>query len=164
MLSGLLIYYYYLNLTLEYSEGRIGNALHNDEASLQATELQHKGAIRVNNFQELEMARFSPDARGYFEGRTCTLKGMLWPISDKEFTLFKMKMACCRADAVPLKIHIVSPELLAADLNARDWVEVTGEIQFRQVPGKADFLTVMQLSDKSGVKKTEPSPSELYEQ
>src|SRR5262249_40066080 len=150
--------------TLEYSAERMGKNLHNDETSLQAQELQNKGAINVRNFQELEMARFSPDARSYFEGRTCTLKGMLWPISDKEFTLFKMKMACCRADAVPLKIHIISPELLAADLNARDWVEVTGEIQFRQVPGKADYVTVMQISDKSGVKKTDPSPSELYEQ
>jgi hypothetical protein len=54
--------------------------------------------------------------------------------------------------------------MLPPGFNARDWVEVTGEIQFRQVPGKADFLTVMQLSDKNGVKKTDPSGSDLYEQ
>ena len=164
MLSGLLIYYYYQNLTLDYSAERIGKNLHNDDTSMQAEALQNKGAVYVKSFQELEMARFSTDSRNYFEGKTCTLKGMLWPLSDKEFTLFRMKMACCRADAVPLKIHIVSPELLAADLQARDWVEVTGEIQFRQVPGKAEYLTVMQLQDKNGVKKTDPSSTELYEQ
>ncbi|HLW64884.1 MAG TPA: hypothetical protein VKS79_06145, partial [Gemmataceae bacterium] len=160
MLSGLLIYYYYQGLTLDYSMDRLNP--HAEGPALDARELQHKGAVNVY-FQELEMARFSQSSRDYFEGKTCSLKGMLWPMNDHEFTIFKMKMACCAADAVPLKIRIISPDMLAADLNKGDWVEVTGEIQFRQVPGKGEYITVMQLPDKNGVKKIDPSGQDLYD-
>jgi uncharacterized membrane protein YcgQ (UPF0703/DUF1980 family) len=92
------------------------------------------------------------------------MRGMLWPVNNQEFTLFKMKMTCCAPDAIPLRIRIISPEPLDPDLHPKEWVEVTGEIQFRPEPGKTDeFFTVMQLSSKDGVKKTDPTGLELYE-
>jgi uncharacterized membrane protein YcgQ (UPF0703/DUF1980 family) len=45
--------------------------------------------------------------------------------------------------------------------NQRDWVEVSGQIQFRQ-SDKGEYIPVLQLRSRADIRKTDPGNS-LYE-
>lgn len=108
-------------------------------------------------FRELSEAAYTPSARKHFEGKYGKLAGrvMKLPGSDKDFTLFRIKMRCCAADAVPVQVRIISPKSLT-QLDNQTWVEVTGQIQFRKLAGKDQYLPVLHLPSVNAVKKTAP--------
>jgi uncharacterized repeat protein (TIGR03943 family) len=119
--------------------------------------VQAKGGEMVElGFKELSNAALVPAAREELEGKTGRLRGMYARQgSDKEFTLFRVKMNCCAADAIPLEVRIVSPENITR-INDKQWVEVEGQIQFRKVGGKNKYLPVLQLKSADQVKKIAP--------
>jgi len=108
----------------------------------------------VLGFKELDNARYTQKSRDFFEGQTANLKGKFSPVTDKEFTLFRMRMTCCAADAIPLKVRIMSPEpILYA---SGEWVEIAGPITFRQVTGSDEYVPVIMLDSGDKVKPTRP--------
>lgn len=114
------------------------------------------GAAVVFDFNELSLSAHDPARRAAFEGRPAKIKGQFRKIGDREFTLFRMKMTCCAADTIPLKARIVTTFVPYA-FKDHDWVEVSGVVQFVEIPGSAgQFLPVLRVSDEKGIQKSTP--------
>jgi hypothetical protein len=112
------------------------------------------------DFKELKAAASSSSMREYFEGRTGRLKGQYVPSGqEKVFSLIRLKMRCCGADAVPADVVILAPQPVSG-LKSMDWVEVQGVIQFNKRANRNEFVPVLQM-DK--ISPTAPEP-ELYMQ
>jgi hypothetical protein len=104
------------------------------------------------SFNELNEAALDSGKREALAGQTAILEGRFKRLSDKEFTLFRLKMTCCGADAVPLKVRIVAPQAV----NGRqdfDWVRVKGVIQFIKAPGQERYTPVLRLPDITDVQE-----------
>jgi hypothetical protein len=114
--------------------------------------LGQDGPVSELSFRELDGAAYSPERRSLYEGKTYKLKGQFAPGgSDTVFTLVRMKMNCCAADAVPV------PAVIMIDPNAKEkldvaayqgkWVEVTGQVQFRtrKLAGREEWVTVVMV-------------------
>lgn len=97
-------------------------------------------------FNDLNEAAFDADKRKSYTGQTAILEGKFNRLSDKEFTLFRLKMTCCGADAVPLKVRIVSPQALSG-FGEGEWVRVKGVIRFIKVPGQERHTPVLMIND-----------------
>ena len=119
------------------------------------------GEAKVRKFNELNDAALDEGKRKYMEGETTLLEGRFKRLSDKEFSLFRMKMTCCAADTVPLKVRIVVPQALSG-YNDFDWVRVKGQLQFLAVPGQNRYIPVLMVADIRDVVKGEPTNE--YEQ
>src|SRR5260370_514607 len=124
MLAALLIYYHYHRMELTYSTpylmGGKAEEILNDSGNASATKNDAK-EIPLG-FQTLTQDAPNPALHAAYEGNVGTLKGLYKPITDKQFSLMRLKMTCCRADAVPLKVRLISPEPL--DYEPRNSVEV----------------------------------------
>lgn len=108
-------------------------------------------------FNELNEAAYDPGKREGLQGSVAVLEGRFKRLADKQFTLFRMKMTCCAADSVPLKVQIVVPQALSGFTDG-DWVQVKGQIQFFQIPGKDQYVPVLMVADIPDItKKTAPS-------
>lgn len=114
-------------------------------------------------FNDLKAAAFSPSQRDTYQGRTVIMEGRFKRLADKEFTLYRLKMACCAADAVPLKVRIVVPQSLGSIADS-SWVEVKGQIQFRKPPGSEHYIPVIMVADISDVKDKKTPPPNEYEE
>jgi hypothetical protein len=121
-----------------------------------------KQGVTLMRFNELAVAALRPNSRDYYEGMSIQLKGQFLPVSDKEFQLYRMKMTCCVADAVPLKARIISPVTLQK-IQPNEWVTVTGELQFRKVAGQNEWVPVVMLDSDDQIKPAEPD-NNAYEQ
>jgi hypothetical protein len=116
------------------------------------------GELLALNWTELAGAAFDPMRRDFYEGKSGMLKGLFHPgPSDRDFTLVRMKVTCCYPDAVPLLVAIVSPEPIT-DIQKLDWIEVTGQIQFRKLRGREDYIPVLQLRGREAIRKVPPDP------
>jgi hypothetical protein len=103
-----------------------------------------KGYLGQLQFKELEGVPNNPTRRQFYEGKIAQLTGQFVasPSTDRMFSLVRMKIRCCAADAVPLPAAVIVDDSQvqevpveqrvpnAAALN-RKWVEVTCQIQFR---------------------------------
>jgi hypothetical protein len=103
-------------------------------------------------FNELNDAAFDADKRTAYAGKTAILEGRFLRLGDKEFTLFRLKMTCCGADAVPLKVRIVAPQSVNG-FNDHDWVRVKGVIQFIKLPGQDRYSPVIRVPDITDVQR-----------
>lgn len=160
MLSALLLYYHFQGLELTYSKDRIAKMLGTDEKVEGGDAMASKGSIPLR-FDELTVAAALAHRRSYFEGHDGTLKGKFQPVSDKEFTLFRLKITCCASDMIPLKVRIISSEILPQDIGSGDWIEATGQIQFRKIVGKEEYVPVL-LTGPGGIRRTTAGAS-FYE-
>lgn len=97
-------------------------------------------------FNELNEAAFDADKRKSYTGQTAILEGKFSRLGDKEFTLYRLKMTCCGADAVPLKVRILAPQSVNAVAEG-SWVRIRGVIRFLEVPGQKRFTPVLVLND-----------------
>lgn len=96
-------------------------------------------------FNELNDAAFDEDKRRSYTGQTAILEGKFNRLSDKEFTLYRLKMTCCGPDAVMLKVRILAPQVPAA--REGEWVRVRGVIRFIKAPGQERYTPVLVLND-----------------
>lgn len=119
------------------------------------------GAGKPMRFNDLNDAALDEGKRKYMEGETVVLAGRFKRLADKEFSLFRMKMTCCAADTVPLKVRIVVPQALS-NYSDFDWVSVKGQLQFLQVPGQDRYIPVVMVADIRDV--TKEVPQNEYEQ
>jgi uncharacterized repeat protein (TIGR03943 family) len=110
----------------------------------------------VLGFKELTNAARDAFTRQAMEGQTGRLTGMFQRGPDaKQFTLFRVKMNCCAADAIPVGVVIVCEENVTR-FHDKDWVEVEGQIQFHKVTGHERYLPVLYLKSADQVKPTVP--------
>ncbi len=98
------------------------------------------------SFNELNDAAFDADKRKSYTGQTAILQGKFSRLGDKEFTLFRLKMTCCGADAVMLKVRILSPQSVN-NIADGQWVQIRGVIRFMKVPGQDRYTPVLVLGD-----------------
>ena len=111
-----------------------------------------KGHIALD-FKELAKAAATQDQREYYEGKTGSLKGQFTPTNnDRIFTMVRMKITCCASDAVPLNVAILSPEVVSG-IGTLEWIEVTGQIQFKKQKNSEEFVPILQLSSLDGIKR-----------
>ena len=146
---------YFLNLpNSSFSAEKFGRDLSSAEVEGNAGLKESTGDAFSLGFKELSSAAYYPDRRAELEGKTGRLAGMYSPISsnDKEFTLFRVKMNCCAADAIPVGVRIISPDNITS-IDSKQWVEVEGQIQFLKLKGQDKFMPVLQLKSKDQVKK-----------
>jgi uncharacterized repeat protein (TIGR03943 family) len=146
---------YFLNLpNSSFSAEAIGNMLNKGQVDDSPQQVAKKEGL-VLGFKELANAAYFPEQRQELEGKTGRLKGMFSPISPKEFTLFRVKINCCAADAIPVEVRIISPDNITR-FNPKDWVEVEGQIQFRKLKGREKYLPVLMLKSADQVQPTAP--------
>jgi len=120
-----------------------------------------EGDVITLDFAELNMAAYDAAKRASYEGRTVRVKGQLKSISEKEYTLFKLKMTCCAADMIPLKARIKSEVVIPRSVfRDNDWVTVEAVLQFAEVPdksGTSQFIPVFRIGEKlDGLKPASP--------
>ncbi len=145
----------------DWIEKRLGNSTALGDIKEVA---QKDGAEPLYDFSSLTMATHSRERMEALEGTPAKIKGQLrfFPNREKEFELFYMKMTCCATDIVPLQARIVvaRPSVLDAvrqqNIKQQDWVEVSGTIQFQEIPGQQKYVTVIMVRDVGGVVKTAP--------
>lgn len=117
-------------------------------------------------FNDLNDAAFDAAKRQALEGQTAILSGRFKRLADKEFTLFRMKMACCATDTVMLKVRIIAPQAVN---NVQDftWTQVKGQIQFYKVPGGPNgaeqYIPVLMVADNRDIDTKKPVPANEYE-
>jgi hypothetical protein len=141
----------------QYAQAKIkeeaGKQQHQQPTENTLLNIKDKGGDLINlGFKELEEASYTEAMRDFYEGKRGLVKGQFAPsVDDKVFTLVRFKITCCAADAVPMKVVIVSPESwrqMETPIQPLQWVDVTGQIQFRPKQGRdrTEYIPVLQLS------------------
>jgi PDZ domain len=133
------------------------------DKSLAELELTRSADVRDLTFKELESASYTADKRRFYAGKMVRLKGQFMPRrTDKEFSLVRLKITCCAADVIPLNIVIMmdpnSPKGITG-IKPDQWVQVTGEIQFRKRKDKEEYVTVLMVPSPDAVRPTDPDPN-----
>jgi uncharacterized membrane protein YcgQ (UPF0703/DUF1980 family) len=115
-------------------------------------------------FLELEQASLTEANRKHYAGRLVRLTGEYVPYNERSFTLSRLKMNCCYADAFPLKAAIVvvgskmpdgkAPTLPVNQLRKK-WVQVTGRLTFRPNKDTNEFMPLVIIAPNSEKKLLE---------
>lgn len=138
-----------------FSQDRIDRLLgKEDQLADDVGYVQATGDWTAMSFNDLNDAAYDEGKRIALQGVVGRLEGKFKRIGEKQFTLYKMKMTCCAADIVPLKVRIVTPFALNG-FNDGDWVQVTGVVQFRQTPNSIQFIPVIAVADTNDIKKVQ---------
>lgn len=136
-----------------FSQDRIKKLLGQDDSigSAQLSDVANKEGTIVS-FNDLNDAAFDEGKRFVFQGQSAVLEGRFRRLADKEFTLFRLRMTCCAADTVPLKVRIVTPYAVSG-LNDFEWVKVKGQIQFLPVPNTTPvrYIPVIKVADNGDI-------------
>lgn len=100
-------------------------------------------------FNELTEAAALPVRHEAYEGDIGVIRGQFSPRNDREFSLFRVKMTCCAADAVFLETRILAPDSSTLrGIQPNQWVQVEGVISFQQnEKGKWIPVITMQRPD-----------------
>ncbi|MGL6076965.1 MAG: TIGR03943 family putative permease subunit [Fimbriiglobus sp.] len=144
-----------------FSKEWIDRRLGNDVVLGEIKDVAEKGGDLVTlDFAELNMAAFDPAKREAYEGKRIRVRGQLSRKSEKEYTLFKLKMTCCAADVIPLKAVIRSSIVIPqSKFQNQEWVWVEGVLQFVEVPEQKHFLPVIRIG-RDGQLGLTPTASE----
>jgi hypothetical protein len=110
----------------------------------------------VASLNELSAAAHDEGARERLTGQTAVLVGRVRVIDARQFTLFRLKMTCCAADVVPLKVRIVLRSGTLGGFYDFDWVEMKGRVQFAQAPNSDRYIPVIVVEDVQDIRRTEP--------
>jgi uncharacterized repeat protein (TIGR03943 family) len=132
-----------------------------ETTDLQPGEINTSGEVFILGFKELSEAANDSNKREYWSGKMGKVIGLYMSVSadPKEFTLYRLKMNCCAADAVPMRVRIQAPEPVT-QFTGRDWVEVTGQITFYKVVGRGEYVAALKLPSAANVVKSTPDNSE----
>jgi uncharacterized membrane protein YcgQ (UPF0703/DUF1980 family) len=138
-----------------FSEDRIKKMLDSNEVLVPVSLADvAKKEGTVLRFADLNDAAYDEAKRESLQGQTAQLEGLFRRLGDKEFTLFRLKMTCCAADTVPLKVRIITPTALSG-FSDMDWVQVKGQIQFVRVPNSNQYIPVVKVADVGDIKKVD---------
>lgn len=111
------------------------------------------GEGSVLSFNDLNDAAYDESKREALSGKVGILVGRFDRIADKEFRLYRLKMTCCAADTVPLKVRILTRTAVSG-FNSAEWVRVKGEVRFVQQPGSSQFIPVIAVADLADIQRT----------
>jgi hypothetical protein len=109
------------------------------------------------NFLDLEKWAYDQNMRDWSEGRTGELTGQLFAFgkSAQVFNLVRWKRACCPADAIPVRVAIVSSEAIR-EIKDGAWVEVTGQIRYGIRKDGKGYMPVLKLRSRNDIVITPP--------
>jgi hypothetical protein len=162
---------YALNLPNEgYSDERVGaNTNSKQLKDMRSGLAQFVGASALlvhknsgdfeKSFGELADGAKRAELRNSWEGKTIVLRGQYRAITDRDFTLYRMKISCCVTDAVWVNARIIAPEPIQT-YSSGNWVEIRGELEFMRTEGTADWVPVVRLKSLKDIKRIEP----IYDQ
>jgi hypothetical protein len=110
-------------------------------------------------FRELVGAAESDERRNFYNGKSATITGQFvpFPNNPNRFSLVRMRIRCCAADAVALPVPVLIDGSLVKDVPQADkdkeyealqkldrkWVEVTCLIQFHPRPDMPNVWTAV---------------------
>jgi DUF1980 C-terminal domain len=109
-------------------------------------------------FKELVEAAAIPMQHEVYEGDIGVLRGQFLPVraSEREFTLYRENITCCRADMVMLETRIVAPDPVR-EIQYGQWVQVRGVISFEKNE-KGKWIPVITLKGNEDIDPhTEPA-------
>lgn len=139
-----------------FSQDRIRMLLGGDDAlTIDVVAATHQDGT-VTAFRELVDAAGSEDGRAAVVGQTAVLEGRINRIDTRQFTLFRLKMVCCAADTVPLKVWVVLASGTLSGFDDFDWVRMTGRVRFVQAPNSERYIPVVVVEDVRDVRKIAP--------
>jgi hypothetical protein len=103
------------------------------------------------DFKTLEGASVDEDSRQEWKGRMVRVKGQFVPspYNDRQFTLVRLKIQCCAADAIPLRVPLICRESIT-EIPTDQWVDVTGKVEFQEV-SLGRFVTILRIPVKDNV-------------
>lgn len=135
-------------------------------AEKQTVEVTRTADVIDLGFLELNDAALSSERRAYYSGKIGRLKGQFLPgANDRMFSLARIRIRCCAADTSTLNVIIILDNQVPSDalsaFKQQQWVQVTGEIQFRKRKDRDEYATVMVVSKPGDIKRTDPDP-DLY--
>lgn len=135
----------------DLEEGTVKQIVHGDGSTANVTNV---------TFMELDQAANSPQLREQREGEWVRIKGQFVPsTSNKRFSLVRFKINCCAADAIRLNMVIdCAQELNVASFQGQ-WVEVTGQVSFRKIRGREEYITVLSVPAAKDVKRVDADPN-----
>ena len=118
------------------------------------------GEAQALDFQTLEDSASKVEFRKMWAGRFVRVIGQYVPnrnpANDRVFSLGRFRINCCRQDAVALNVPIIASEAIR-NIKANDWIQVTGEIQYR-LDERGLYHTQLMVHSKDDVVKTAPDP------
>jgi hypothetical protein len=112
------------------------------------------------SFKDLEKKAFTQKDRDEYKGKKVQVIGQFAPIgnSDRWFSVARLRIQCCGADAVQLNVPVLCKEGLKA-FKRDEWVRVTGRVEFREMPGRPGiFQTVLVVNRAANIVPTQPDP------
>lgn len=120
------------------------------------------GPAPTVRFSFLEEIAATPQSRAEWAGKPVRIIGQYMPLrgSDRQFTLVRLKIRCCAADVIPLKVPMICKERLPS-LPDLQWAKVTGRVEFRQLDNS--ITTVLIVPSASAIQATPPEANP-YEQ
>jgi hypothetical protein len=138
-----------------FSQDRIRKLLGGDDAltGRMAAVAYRNGT--VERFIDLNDAVNDETKRGQIQGQTAILEGQIKWIDARQLTLFRLKMTCCAADTVPLKVRIVLKSGSLSGLSDFTWVQLKGQIQFVLAPNSERYIPVVVVEDIRDIQETE---------
>jgi hypothetical protein len=140
-----------------FSQDRIRRLLGGDDAlSGRMAPVAYQNGT-VERFIDLNEAVNDEAKRGQIQGQTAVLEGQIKWIDARQFTLFRLRMTCCAADTVPLKVRIVLKSGSLSGLSDFTWVQLRGQIQFVLAPNSERYIPVIVVEDIRDIQKTDPS-------
>ncbi len=129
-----------------------------------AAAVADKGFAAEVGFKQLEAAALTPQTREEYTGKKVRLVGKFAGEDARRFTLARLKINCCSADAIPFNaVVMVDPNALAENSKLRQaterlkpknkWVQVTGQVQFLSRPapndpGKLEYVPAVIVQPK----------------
>lgn len=99
-------------------------------------------------------ARAAWDSSGSLKDRTVRLTGFIVTQADDVY-LARLSIACCAADAFPVKVKLDDADGLVNDM----WVEAVGQVQMGTATKETDFVPTLTVSSLSEI----PAPENPYE-
>jgi len=136
-----------------FSQERIAKMLTKEEAIGVDVGTVATGEGSVLSFNDLNEAAYDESKREALQGKIGILVGRFDRIADKEFRLYRLKMTCCAADTVPLKVRILTRTAVSGFGNG-EWVRVKGEVRFIQQPNSTQYIPVIAVADLGDVQRT----------
>ncbi len=108
----------------------------------------------IVGFRELAEASARKLSRENLEGKIATVRGQFYRLGDKEFTLYRVNMTCCAADAVPLKVRIETPDVIQ-NMKHGTWISVKGEVSFALTAKGDEYVPIITLATNNDIQPTE---------
>jgi hypothetical protein len=111
-------------------------------------------------FKQLEQLAFDARSREEYGKKKVQVIGQFVPFpgSDHYFSLSRLRIQCCGADAIQLNVPIQCRESVTG-YRKQDWVRVTGRIEFREHPGRPGaFGTILIVNRRNNIVPTNPDP------